>query len=94
MSFYGLLILQKTNFKLTSKLFVTAKKQTSNCLSVFLSNPKDWYVIAWSVYVITEGVLLQSFALITYISFEMITYATFVAITFRLATDYIQRQSR
>ena len=46
MSFYGLLILQKTNFKLASNLTVTPKKQTSNSLSIFLSNPKDWYVIA------------------------------------------------
>ena len=35
MSFYGLLILQKTNFNLASKLFVTAKKSRHpiGCLS-------------------------------------------------------------
>ena len=35
MSFYGLLILQKTNFKLASKLFVTAKKELSESLVRF-----------------------------------------------------------
>ena len=57
-------------------------------------NRRQANVITRSVYVITEGVFLQSFALITYISLEMITCATEVAITFRLTTDYIQRQSR
>ena len=37
MSFYGLLILQKTNFKLASKLFVTVKKKTIAKAIVFFS---------------------------------------------------------
>ena len=35
MSFYGLLILQKTNFKSASKWFGTAKKRTKRKLSSF-----------------------------------------------------------
>ena len=40
MSFYGLSTLQKNNFELASKLFVTAKKELSESLVLFLSIAK------------------------------------------------------
>ena len=69
------------------------KKEKLEKASLFLSNPKDWYVITRSVYVIAVGVCHHrrciSFGLITYLSAKVL-HTSLRDDYIPSATDYIQ----